>query len=130
MKSALSRRALTAVAGALLGVAAPLVSGASAAHATGHGVGWYGIWGNNVTVRDGGYACHTYPAVGTCTSIKGYVNSWHNAFVWCQKAGQTVGGNPYWVYVTTDTNPQFGGFMASYYIENSSNWIDGVPPCE
>lgn len=128
MKSALSRRVVTAVAGALLCVAAPLVSGASAAHATGHGQGWYGIWGNNVNVRERVSAdCFLYPSVGNCPDIVGQVNSWNNAYVWCQQLGQSVGGNPYWVWVSADNG--LDGWMSSYYIENSSNKIDGVPQC-
>lgn len=47
----------------------------------------------------------------------------------CQQPGQTVGGNPYWVLVST-TNGNHMGFMASYYIKNTTNWIDGVGRCQ
>ncbi|WP_248502675.1 hypothetical protein [Streptomyces sp. D2-8] len=52
--------------------------------------------------------------------------SWDEVLVYCQIPGQSVGGNPYWVMVQPRGWDKYG-IMSSYYIENNTNWIDGVP---
>ena len=51
-------------------------------------------------------------------------------YVHCQRLGQKVGINPYWVWVTVKRKGKnVSGYMASYYINVKTNWIDGVPKC-
>ncbi|MER7639224.1 MULTISPECIES: hypothetical protein [unclassified Streptomyces] len=119
------------ITAALATVAAGIL-GAPAAHADGHGVGVYGVWANSVNVRDnapGTTGCGVYPSVANCPSVQTKVNAGETVTVICQQPGQTVGGNPYWVLVST-TNGNHMGYMASYYIKNTTNWIDGVGRCQ
>lgn len=121
-------RPLLSAAGAAA-LAAGLLAGASGtAHADGRGPNWYGVWASSVNVRTGGEQCHLWPSTSTCPIVKETVSAPRTVYVHCQTEGsQTVGGNPYWVWVQT-TNGSYG-FMASYYIQNQTNWIDGVPQC-
>jgi hypothetical protein len=93
---------------------------------SGHGTGYYGVWATNVNVRAESTACYNYPSTTNCTPVIQQVSSPQQVWVYCQKAGQTIGINPYWVLVDTSQNL---GWMASYYIDNATNWIDGVPVC-
>ncbi|WAU83412.1 hypothetical protein O1Q96_29220 [Streptomyces sp. Qhu-G9] len=112
-----------------VGLAAVALLGASGpAHADGHGPGNYGVWASGVNVRDGGEWCQLYPSPTECTRIVATVSAPSQVYVYCQQAGgQTVGGNPYWVWVIAPNGVR--GWMAGYYIKNNSNWIDGVPDC-
>ena len=74
--------------------------GVSEAAATGHGPGWYGVWGNNVAVRVGWENCYNHPGPVTCDRVVARVSSADSVNVLCQEANRTtVGGNPYWVWV-------------------------------
>jgi hypothetical protein len=44
----------------------------------------------------------------------------------CQKQGQNVSGNPWWVYITRGDSR---GFIASYYVDHPDNQLPGVPVC-
>ncbi|HWD79712.1 MAG TPA: hypothetical protein VG497_12545 [Kribbella sp.] len=122
-------RRVTAAAAGLLIAGTTLVTGATQASASGNGVGWYGVWADNVAVRaDSSEECDLYPGPGNCPNVVDRVNSSSIVYVYCQNStGTNVGGNPYWVWVQT-LNGNYG-WMASYYIENASNRIDGVPDC-
>lgn len=115
--------AALAAAGAL----ALVLTTSQSASAAGHGRGWYGVWADGVNIRDMTEGnCATSPSTANCPSIVGQINSWDEVLVYCQIPGQSVGGNPYWVMVAPRGWDKYG-IMSSYYIENSSNWIDGVP---
>ncbi|MEV7341866.1 hypothetical protein [Streptomyces sp. NPDC093544] len=118
------RTALLAAAGALalVGTSAPNAA------ADGHGIGYYGLWATGVNVREM-YpidSCWDYPSPANCPDVLGQVGAPTQVFVRCQIPGQPVGGNPYWVVVEVPGWSKYG-VMASYYLDNSSNWIDGVP---
>ncbi|WP_210593499.1 hypothetical protein [Streptomyces sp. GESEQ-35] len=117
------RIGLLAAAGALALVGAT----APTAAADGHGQGYYGVWASNVNVREV-YpdACWDHPSTTNCPSVLGQVSAPTEVFVRCQFPGQTIGGNPYWVVVEVPGWTHYG-VMPSYYIDNASNWIDGVP---
>ncbi|MGW0846772.1 hypothetical protein ACWD26_43000 [Streptomyces sp. NPDC002787] len=120
----------TAAAGAMvLAVAGVGLSTAGTAHADGHGEGYYGVWAANVNVRSiTSEQCYLWPSASNCPSVVDRVSSPESVWVYCQTEGsQTVGGNPYWVNVRTARGQS--GYMASYYISNVTNWIDGVPQC-
>ncbi|MEU6314800.1 hypothetical protein [Streptomyces sp. NPDC047014] len=112
-----------------LAATALVLGTAGSAHATGHGEGYYGVWASGVNVRaGGGEQCSLYPSAANCPSIQTTVSNPAQVWVYCQQGGaQVVGGNPYWLWVRTASGHR--GYMASYYIDNASNWIDGVPTC-
>ncbi|MDQ0718339.1 hypothetical protein QFZ55_007791 [Streptomyces luteogriseus] len=115
--------AALAVAGAL----ALVITTSQSAAADGHGKGWYGVWADGVNVRDinGGNCIHA-PSTSNCPTVLGQINSWDEVLVYCQIPGQSVGGNPYWLMVQPRGWTKYG-IISSYYVENSTNWIDGVP---
>ncbi|KUO12681.1 hypothetical protein [Streptomyces sp. DSM 15324] len=122
------RRTLASAACALALAAGTLLGTAATAHADGHGSGWYGVWAANVNIRTGGEWCQIAPSVDRCPNVQAQVGAPRAVFVYCQVEGdQVVGGNPYWVWVATTDNTR--GYMASYYLNNRTDWIDGLPLC-
>lgn len=120
-----------------VGVILALVTTATPVHAggvtdavqpqSGHGVGWYGVWGTGVNVRkDSSEQCNSFPGPGNCPTILTTVSAPEAVYVRCQKLGEWVAINPYWVFISVRGHR---GWMASYYIDNDTNWIDGVPAC-
>ncbi|GHJ44005.1 hypothetical protein Cs7R123_13470 [Catellatospora sp. TT07R-123] len=121
------KRLFRALAVAAVGMVAATTLAATPAHASGYGVGWYGIWASSVNVRNnGGDACYNYPGPANCPTVLTTVSAPQQVYVYCQKAGETIGGNPYWVYAYA--NGMYG-WLAGYYTDNATNWIDGVPTC-
>ncbi|MFI8215859.1 hypothetical protein [Streptomyces sp. NPDC085932] len=90
----------------------------------------FGTWATNVNVRHNDASlttCGMSPSTTNCPNIRGQVNRGDSFEVWCQKIGsQTVGGNPYWVYIIT---PNFDGWMASYYIDYPDNVLPDTRFC-
>jgi hypothetical protein len=132
----LSHRAATALAAAATALAAagtltaatqPAV--AAPAHQSAAADRYYHTWATNVNVRvsnadpDG---CGRYPSVATCPDVRGQVQPGTQFYVYCQGHGQTVGGNPYWLMIGTDT---MTGWMASYYVAYPDNRLPDVPDC-
>ena len=124
-----ARRVAAAATGLLVAGTTFVTVGAPEAAATGHGEGFYGVWADNVAVRaDSSEHCDLYPGPTSCPYVNDRVHSWSVVYVYCQNGtGTPVGGNPYWVWVSTP-NGQLG-WMASYYIENATNRIDGLDDC-
>ncbi|WP_190038235.1 hypothetical protein [Streptomyces fructofermentans] len=87
-------------------------------------------WATNVNVRHNNASvttCGMSPSTANCPNIRGQVNPGTSFEVWCQRTGsQTVGGNPYWVYIIT---PNFDGWMASYYIDYPDNVLPDTRFC-
>ncbi|MGN9821413.1 hypothetical protein ACTMUQ_39575 [Streptomyces sp. SD11] len=139
MSSALAAAALTIG----LSVAATIPAGAAETTApsprptvAGKGEGDVSIkrafttWATNVNVRHNNSnfaACNNSPSAANCPNVRGQVNPGVSFEAWCQKIGsQTVGGNPYWVYVIL---PNFEGWMASYYVDYADNVLPDTPFC-
>ncbi|WP_175411166.1 hypothetical protein [Streptomyces sp. TRM64462] len=90
-------------------------------------------WATDVNARvdvDGSqsHRCPEHPSPGNCPKVTGRSQPGDRLQVTCQTRGQTVGSNPYWVYVDNLTRG-FHGWMASYYIAHPDNWLPGVPQC-
>ncbi|HZP55141.1 hypothetical protein [Actinocrinis sp.] len=91
----------------------------------------YRVWATNVNIRESTWdpaTCALSPSVANCPDIQGQAQPGHDIYVLCQRAGQTVGGNPYWVNVQDNTNGAIG-WMASYYIDYPDNRLPNVPDC-
>ncbi|MGZ3103649.1 hypothetical protein [Streptomyces sp. H72] len=126
--SGLRTRAATVIGAIALAATGTLTGAAGTAHADGHGVGWYGVWASGVNLRTGGEACQLRPGTVNCFRIVNQVSAPEAVYVYCQTYGiESVGGNPYWLWVMPTHGER--GYMSSYYIDNASNWIDGVPEC-
>jgi len=91
-------------------------------------------WATNVNVRNNNAnptVCTDAPSVTNCPHVAGQMNPgvWFSA--WCQTTGQTVGGNPYWVYISAPmpNSPNFSGWIASYYIDYPDNVLPDTQFC-
>ncbi len=73
-------------------------------------------------------ACSTYPSTANRPDVRQQVQPHHQFHVYCQKQGQTIGGNPYWLLVNDYTAPGTG-WIASYYIGYRANRLPDVPGC-
>lgn len=92
----------------------------------GHGQGIYYVW-TTVNLRNSNPTCHNYPSTWNCP-LEGSVPAGAAINITCQDPGESINGNPYWVWAYVFETGQYG-FLASYFVENSTNWIDGVPLC-
>ncbi|MCK8677022.1 hypothetical protein [Streptomyces lichenis] len=91
----------------------------------------YRTWATNVNLRSNEgnpTACSSHPSTTNCPNVRQQVQPSHQLYVYCQKQGQTVGGNPYWVLVNDYTAPNTG-WIASYYIDYPANRLPDVPDC-
>ncbi|MEU5810696.1 hypothetical protein [Streptomyces sp. NPDC047718] len=52
----------------------------------------------------------------------------HQLYVYCQKQGQNIGGNPCWLLVNDHTDSHTGR-IASYYIAYRDNRLPDAPDC-
>ncbi|TXS35535.1 hypothetical protein EAO75_44085 [Streptomyces sp. uw30] len=90
----------------------------------------FSTWATNVNVRHNNSnltTCGMSPSTANCPNIRGQVNPGVSFEVWCQKIGsQTVGGNPYWVYIIL---PNFEGWMASYYVDYPDDVLPETRSC-
>ncbi|MFF3849071.1 hypothetical protein [Streptomyces sp. NPDC002328] len=91
----------------------------------------YHTWATDVNLRANEAdqaTCSRYPSVSNCPNVRQRVQPHHQLYVYCQKQGQTIGGNPYWLLVNdyTDSNT---GWLASYYIDYPHNRLPDVPDC-
>ncbi|WP_149180017.1 hypothetical protein [Streptomyces sp. TRM49041] len=90
-------------------------------------------WATDVNARvdvagSGSFRCPEFPSPANCPKVTGRSQPGDRLEVTCQTKGQTVGGNPYWVYVD-NPNRGFHGWTASYYISHPDNRLPGVPQC-
>ncbi|BCB83918.1 hypothetical protein [Phytohabitans suffuscus] len=95
-----------------------------------HAVINYWTWATSVNVRQNlNYPeyCRELPGTARCTAIMDQVNPWDAIGVYCQKPGQVIGGNPYWLWVITPRGVR--GWMASYYINYPDNRLPNIPDC-
>lgn len=91
----------------------------------------YSTWASNVNLRaneSNPTACGISPSTTNCPDIRQQVQPHHQLYVYCQKQGQAVGGNPYWLLVNDYTAPNTG-WIASYYIDYPANRLPDVPDC-
>ncbi|MEU6172062.1 hypothetical protein ABZ832_09035 [Streptantibioticus parmotrematis] len=105
---------------------------AAARPADGHGPGMYEVWATDVNVRDPvdeahELACNSSPSTTNCGAVVATLSSPETVYVACQQPGETIGGNPYWLSVRIGA--ELWGWMASYYVKNHTDSIDGLPRC-
>lgn len=95
---------------------------------------FFTTWATDVNMRHdlnhvNGWACPESPSPGNCPDIIGRAQPGDRLEIECQTRGETVGGNPYWVFAHNHTRGIYG-WMASYFIAHPDNVLPGVPmPC-
>ncbi|MET9147748.1 SH3 domain-containing protein [Streptomyces sp. NPDC058319] len=128
------RRALAAPAALAVTTAAVLLStaptaGARTAAPTVQAGRYYHTWATDVNVRvseSDPNTCGRHPSVANCPDVRERLQPGKQFYVYCQGPGQTVGGNPYWLMINSDTTT---GWMASYYVAYPDNRLPDVPDC-
>ena len=91
----------------------------------------YHVWATNVNLRANEanqVVCSNFPSTTNCPNIRQRVQPDHVLYVYCQKIGQKININPYWVLVNDFTQPNTG-WLASYYIDYPANRLPDVPDC-
>ncbi|MFI9152556.1 hypothetical protein [Streptomyces sp. NPDC053367] len=95
---------------------------------------FFTTWATDVNMRHdlnhvNGWACPESPSTTNCPDITGQAQPGDQLEITCQTLGQTIGGNPYWVFAINHTRGT-DGWMAGYFIAHPDNKLPGVPsPC-
>ncbi|MFJ8582614.1 FG-GAP-like repeat-containing protein [Micromonospora sp. NPDC093277] len=87
----------------------------------------YGIWQTGVNVRAANTTCDASPSVANCPTVIDTLNPGDLILPICQKAGESIGGNPYWVYGTTPRGKT--GWFVGYYVDYTDPQLPDVPNC-
>ncbi|WP_431921670.1 FG-GAP-like repeat-containing protein [Micromonospora wenchangensis] len=87
----------------------------------------YGVWQTGVNVRAANATCDASPSVANCPTVVDTLNPGDLILPICQKRGEYVGGNPYWVYGTTPRGKT--GWVHGYNIDYTENQLPDVPNC-
>lgn len=93
---------------------------------------FFTTWATDVNMRHdlnhvNGYACPESPSPGNCPDVIGRAQPGDRLEVMCQARGETVGGNPYWVFAHNHTRG-IHGLLSSYFIDHPDKQLHGVPP--
>jgi len=116
-------------AGVVFGIvlASVLTSGCEGAEDSKYYPGSYRARESGIAVRNGGAACAAQPGTGTCNQILLRLREGQRVFPICQRRGQLVGRNSYWLYADGPRGNR--GWVASWYLDYPSNRLPGVPDC-
>jgi hypothetical protein len=90
---------------------------------------WYTAYvgSSGVNVRDCYHPSVNLPPSTSCT-YQATLGSGTQVHIVCQRAGQNIGGDNVWDYVTYSGGE---GFAADYYINTGySSWIPGIDICQ
>lgn len=87
----------------------------------------YTVRDSGVAMRTGGSACMAAPGTGNCPQVLIGLQPGQRLHPICQRSGQTVGRNPYWLYAAGPRGKR--GWVASWYIDYPSNLLPGVADC-
>lgn len=126
-RSVAAPAAIAVAAAAVLLTTAPTAGAGSASAAQADR--YYRTWATDVNVRVSEAApstCGRHPSVANCPDVRERLQPSKQFYVYCQGPGQTVGGNPYWLMINTDTTT---GWIASYFVDYPDNRLPDVPDC-
>ncbi|MPY62239.1 hypothetical protein [Streptomyces spongiae] len=115
--------ALTAAPASAAGEATGEASGGASARAS------FTVWATDVNVRDNPSdpaTCDGFPSPANCPAVAGNLQPNQPFEAVCQKQGEPVGGNPWWVYITRGDSR---GYIASHYVDTPDDQLPGVPVC-
>ncbi|CCH17834.1 conserved hypothetical protein; putative Integrin domains [Micromonospora lupini str. Lupac 08] len=87
----------------------------------------YKVWQAGVNVRQPNTTCDPAPTIAKCPTIIDNLATTEQFTPICTRQGEYVGGNPYWVKVTTPRGKT--GWISAYYADYSENQLPDVPNC-
>ncbi len=93
----------------------------------------YTVWAYGVNGRDSvadWKRCENFPSVGACPDIFATINRGDDLIVMCQRPGEIVGGNPYWVKVFGAVTGWRAVWVASHFIDYPDDVLPNVPRCD
>lgn len=116
-------------AGVLVGLTlvAVLTSGCERTDGSQHIPGSYKLRESGVALRGGSPSCNARPGAESCPDTVLGLRAGQRVYPICQRRGQTVGRNPYWLYADGPRGRR--GWVASWYLDYPSNRLPGVPDC-
>jgi hypothetical protein len=89
--------------------------------------GSYTVRAENVNLRDGGEDCDAEPGTGNCSTVLFSLDPGHKLYPLCQRQGQLVGRNSWWVYVDGPRGNR--GWVASWYLTCPTKILPGIDEC-
>lgn len=89
--------------------------------------GRYSVRESGVALRGGSAACAENPGTGNCSNVLLGLEVGDWVYPLCQRRGQLVGRNDWWVYV--DGPGGNTGWVASWYLDCPTNLLPGIDEC-
>jgi len=89
--------------------------------------GSYTVRDSGVAMRTGGDACMAAPGPGTCPQVLLGLDPGQRLEPICQRHGQTMGRNPYWVFASGPRGNR--GWVPSWFVDYPTNHLPGVVEC-
>ncbi|MGW4463660.1 FG-GAP-like repeat-containing protein [Micromonospora sp. NPDC004704] len=87
----------------------------------------YTVWVDGVNVGTTNAACEASPSTTTCATPIDVLNNGDMFTPVCQRLGQTVSGNPYWVYGVTSHGST--GWIANWWMDYPDNRLPYLALC-
>ena len=89
--------------------------------------GSYSVRESGVSLRTGGTACAGEPGTGNCPSVLMGLQPGNKLYPLCQRRGQLVGRNSWWVYTEAPRGNR--GWVASWFLTCPTNRLPGIDDC-
>lgn len=104
-----------------------LISGCERTDGSQYVPGSYTVRESGVALRGGAEACGNEPGTGNCPDVLFGLKPGHKLYPVCQKRGQLVGRNSWWVYADAPRGNR--GWVASWYLTCPTNILPEVDEC-
>jgi hypothetical protein len=114
-----------AIAGGLILLV--LVSGCKPEDGSVYVPGSYTVRESGVRLRAGPAACQDTPGTGNCPDVLAGLSPGDHLYPVCQRKGQAVGQNSWWVYVDAPRGRR--GWVASWFLTCPTNILPEVDEC-
>lgn len=89
--------------------------------------GSYTVRAESVNLRDGDADCDAEPGTGNCPTVLFSLDPGHKLYPLCQRQGQLVGRNTWWVYVDGPRGNR--GWVASWFLTCPTKILPGIDEC-
>jgi hypothetical protein len=115
----------SAIAGGLILLV--LVSGCKPEDGSVYVPGSYTVRESGVRLRAGPGACQDTPGTGNCPDVLAGLSPGDHLYPVCQRKGQAIGQNPWWVYVDAPRGRR--GWVASWFLTCPTDILPEVDEC-